>query len=82
MRNILCQCYAGASWKDRVRKMPEEQVVAVYKRMERHGELHPHNRRVPEQSVIEQPKFNEPYYDEQGRIWVTRDRNYLIYSSP
>lgn len=46
MRAVLAELYTGESWKDRVSRMPNEQVLAVYKRFERHGELYKHNRRT------------------------------------
>lgn len=55
MRAILADVYTGSSWKDRVRYMSDDQVLAVYKRLERKGELYKHNRRTshdPDDSAL------------------------------
>lgn len=41
MRHKLCQLYGGAwSWVNKVQKMPDKQVVAVYMRLLRAGRIH------------------------------------------
>ena len=39
MRSALSEVYSGAKWRKRVELMPDAQVVAVYKRFKRSGEL-------------------------------------------
>ena len=40
MRSKLKECYRGApKWVDRVSKMPDKQVIAIYYRMLRDGRL-------------------------------------------
>ena len=44
MRSALVESYPGPRWKRRVQEMPEMQVLAAYKRLERQGELRKHDR--------------------------------------
>ena len=39
MRAVLMERYSGVIRKQRVDRMPDNQVVAIYKRMEAYGEL-------------------------------------------
>lgn len=34
MRGYIAQAYSGESWHDKVRRMPDSQVFAIYKRLE------------------------------------------------
>lgn len=63
MRKTVAETYSGLSWKDRVKHMPDDQVLAVYKRMEREGELRIHNRRSPPDSFV----LESLMQDEEGR---------------
>lgn len=63
MRKTVAETYSGLSWKDRVKHMPDDQVLAIYKRMEREGELRIHNRRSPPASFI----LESLMQDEEGR---------------
>ena len=74
MREVLSNVYTGASWKERVGCMSNEQVFAVYKRLERCGELYEHNRRTEH---ITPPIFNDQNSyvatDSEGRtVWIMR----------
>ena len=39
MRARLCERYPGSAWAKKVQRMPEDQVQAIYLRLERDGEL-------------------------------------------
>ena len=39
MRDRICNVYNSDKWRRRVALMPERQVVAIYKNMERHNRL-------------------------------------------
>lgn len=72
MRSALTDAYTGASWKDRVNHMTDDQVIAIYKRMERAGELYKHKRRTePRQPDNTQPRL---VTDDQGRKFLIYDR--------
>lgn len=78
MRTVLAEVYSGASWKERVGTMSNEQVFAVYKRLERTGELYKHNRRTEHiipQNLWDATGSENSYItrDAQGRtVWITR----------
>ena len=36
-RNALYDCYPTVTWKRRVREMPDNQVIAIYKKFEAEG---------------------------------------------
>lgn len=38
-RNALLRTYSGAGWKERVKKMSDSQVVAIYLRLKSQGKL-------------------------------------------
>ena len=71
MRSALAEVYSGDSWKEKVKKMTDEQVLAVYKRLERAGQLFKHNRRT-----LHSDKPLEAEYvikDAQGRtVYISR----------
>lgn len=77
MRSILAEVYTGASWKERVGTMSNEQVFAVYKRLERSGELYKHNRRTEHITPAFWDATGSPdsyiTRDAQGRtVWITK----------
>lgn len=39
MRAALMTAYSGAAWKSKVKKMPEDQVQAVYLRLKAQGRV-------------------------------------------
>lgn len=39
MRAALISVYSGAAWKNKVKKMPEDQVQAVYLRLKSQGRV-------------------------------------------
>lgn len=72
MRTILADTYTGASWKDRVSCMSDDQVLAIYKRLEREGELYKHNRRTSHDPTLPDIKIINYAYltkDSEGR-WI------------
>ena len=42
MRSALGEVYPGDRWKNKVKEMPDAQIVAMYKRMEAQGQLFKH----------------------------------------
>lgn len=65
MRSALAETYTGESWKDRVKQMTDDQVIATYKKMERSGQLYKHDRRT----VHDPPPIEPDYYivtDQEG----------------
>lgn len=42
MRCAIVEAYPGPRWKERVKGMSDERVIAMYKRMEREGRLYKH----------------------------------------
>lgn len=39
MRIRLFSAYSGDKWKKKIEKMPDNQVIAIYKRLESQGKL-------------------------------------------
>ena len=73
MRSVLAEVYTGASWKERVGTMSNEQVFAVYKRLERSGELYKHNRRTEHHWNVTGSPDSYITRDAQGRtVWITK----------
>lgn len=73
MRSVLAEVYTGASWKERVGIMSNEQVFAVYKRLERSGELYKHNRRTEHHWNVTGSPDSYITRDAQGRtVWITK----------
>lgn len=46
MRCALADVYSGPRWKLRCQRMPEKQVVAIYKTMKESGQLYRHMRKI------------------------------------
>jgi hypothetical protein len=66
MRSALIQAYPGPNWKIRVQEMPTRQIVAVYKNLERTGNLKEHKWK---KTTFKEPlKPNTEKY-EQLTIW-------------
>ena len=51
MRGVLAEIYPGPKWRFKCQTMPDRQVVAIYKDMERKGRLNKKNKK---------PKRKEP----------------------
>ena len=81
MRSALAEVYSGASWKDRVQCMSEEQVLATYKRMEREGQLFKHSRRTEHIHVNVPTNPDLPMYDPffDLREHITTDSEGRVY---
>lgn len=45
MRSALIELYTGPNWKLKVQGMPDRQVIAIYKDMERKGRFKQKNKR-------------------------------------
>ena len=39
MRIAVADSYPRRGWREKVKRMPEEQILAIYKRLEREGKL-------------------------------------------
>lgn len=60
MRSVVSRAYDGPTWKDKVKHMPDEQIVAVYYSLQKSGRLD-RNKKVEangSKGVIEQ--FYDP----------------------
>ena len=64
MRSALVATYSGTKWKNRVEHMPDFQVVAVYKRLERSGEL----KKSHISTQAKKPDLEHLSVDEEGRL--------------
>lgn len=56
MRNRLYELYPGVSWKARVRNMPTNQVVAVYKSCEKYDRFNK-RKKINKQNQKEDGKY-------------------------
>lgn len=39
MRRLVANAYNGESWKSKVRRMPDDQIVAIFYSMVRNGQI-------------------------------------------
>lgn len=59
MRAALAEVYPRRTWKARVKQMSEDQVVAVYKSMEREGRLFKHEKEQSRVSAYFYPQHKQ-----------------------
>ena len=66
MRSALVQAYPGPKWKLKVSEMEDRQVFAVYKNMQRRGNLKKHKWK---DSIFMEPLPKQTEKYEQLTIW-------------
>lgn len=64
MRSALAEVYPGTKWENRVKHMPDFQIVAVYKRFERSGKL----KKDHISTSSKKPDLEHLSVDEEGRL--------------
>lgn len=66
-RNYLSSLYPGYSWQERVAKMPNDQVIAIYRRFQRDG-FPRQEPKLNQDLILETPKPTE-HNNEQIRLF-------------